>query len=165
MGYSIKQKVLILQKVLPPNSRSVHEVSKESGITVQSIYKWMQQAKDGKLRMEATDDTIPRFKSDLEKFSLLVESKAVSEEQKGEWLRRNGIHSEHLILWEQELAKTMTDKKIDVDAVQKENKELKNALKKAQKEKDQIEKALAEMSALYALKKKAEALWGDKEDD
>ena len=165
MGYSIKQKVLVLQKVLPPNNRSVHEVSKESGITVQSIYKWMQQAKDGKLRLEGTEDTIPRFKSDLEKFSLLVESKAVPDERKGEWLRRNGIHSEHLILWEQELAQTMTDKKIDVDAIQKENKELKNALKKAQKEKDQIEKALAEMSALYALKKKAEALWGDKEDD
>jgi hypothetical protein len=42
---------------------------------------------------------------------------------------------------------------------------LKSELKKAQKEKDQLEKALAEMSALYALKKKADAIWGDNEGD
>ena len=46
MGYSIKHKMLILQKVLPPNNRPVHEVSKESGISVQTIYKWMQQVVD-----------------------------------------------------------------------------------------------------------------------
>jgi len=165
MGYSIKHKMLILQKVLPPNNRPVHEVSKDSGISVQTIYKWIKQVKDDNLKLNAPEATIPRFKPDAEKFSLIIESKTIPESEKGEWLRKNGIHSEHLILWEQELAKTMSDKKIDVDAIQKENKELKAKLKKAEKDKTQTEKALAEMSALYALKKKAEELWGDKEDD
>lgn len=53
----------------------------------------------------------------------------------------------------------------DIKRVQQENKNLKSELKKAQKEKDQLEKALAEMSALYALKKKADAIWGDNEGD
>ncbi len=39
-----------------------------------------------------------------------------------------------------------------------ENKRLKKELAKK-------EKALAEMAALYTLKKKAEELWGDSEDD
>ena len=42
MGYSSMHKMLVYQKVLPPNNRPVHEVSKESGISVQTIYKWMQ---------------------------------------------------------------------------------------------------------------------------
>lgn len=153
MGYSIKHKMLILQKVLPPNNRAVHEVSKESGISVQTIYKWMQQVKDDSLEPGTPEEQIPKFKSELEKFSLLIESKAIPEESKGEWLRKNGLHSEHLTLWEQELAKKMADN-TDIKRVQQENKNLKSELKKAQKEKNQLEKALAEMSALYALKKK-----------
>lgn len=164
MGYSIKHKMLILQKVLPPNNKPVHEVSKESGISVQTIYKWMEQVKDDTFEPSTPEEQIPRFKSELEKFSLLIESKAIPEETRGEWLRKNGLHSEHLILWEQELAKKMADN-TDIKSVQQENKNLKAELKKAKKEKDQLEKALAEMSALYALKKKADALWGDNEDD
>jgi hypothetical protein len=34
MGYTIKHKMGILQKVLPPNNRPVHEVSEESGKSV-----------------------------------------------------------------------------------------------------------------------------------
>lgn len=165
MAYSRKHKMLILQKVLPPNSRPVHEVSKDTGVSVNSIYKWMEQAKDGTLNIGVPEETIPRFKSDVEKFSLLIESKTLPEDQVGEWLRKNGIQSEHLTLWEQELAQTMSDKKVDIIAVQKENKDLKEKLKKAEKEKKQVEKALTEMSALYALKKKAEALWGESEED
>jgi transposase-like protein len=56
MGYSIKHKMLILQKVLPPNNRPVHEVSKESGISVQTIYKWMQQVKDDTLEPGTPED-------------------------------------------------------------------------------------------------------------
>ena len=43
--------------------------------------------------------------------------------------------------------------------------DLDRELKKAKKEKDQLEKDLTEMFALYALKKKADAIWGDKEGD
>lgn len=165
MGYSEKQKMLVLQKVLPPSSRPVHEVSKDTGITAQTIYKWMKQLKDDTIPPDAAEDTIPRFKTDLEKFTLLLESKRIPEAEYGEWLRANGVHSEHLHVWEQELAHTMSTKAVDIDSVQKENRELKKELKKTQTEKKQVEKALTEMSALYALKKKAELIWGEKGED
>jgi putative methionine-R-sulfoxide reductase with GAF domain len=59
----------------------------------------------------------------------------------------------------------MSTKPVNVDTIQQEYKDLKKELKKTLAEKKQVEKALAEMSALYALKKKAEALWGDSEED
>jgi len=58
----------------------------------------------------------------------------------------------------------MSTKSIDIDTIQQENKDLKIELKKTLNEKKQVEKALAEMSALYALKKKAESLSGDSEE-
>jgi len=45
-----------------------------------------------------------------------------------------------------------------IKSLQKKNKELERELARK-------EKALAEMAALMALKKKADALWGDREDD
>ncbi len=165
MGYSVKQKMLVLQKVLPPSNRPVHEVSKETGITVQTIYRWMKHLTPDTIKDDVPEETLPRFKTDLEKFTLLLESKGVPEAELGEWLRRNGIHSENIRVWEQELAQTMTTKPVKVEAIQQENKELKKELKKTLAEKKQVEKALAEMSALYALKKKAEALWGESEED
>jgi len=59
----------------------------------------------------------------------------------------------------------MGSRAVDTDKLKKENQMLKEELKKTQKEKKQVEKALREMSALYALKKKAAEYWGEKEDD
>lgn len=165
MGYSAKQKMLVLQKVLPPSSRPVHEVSKDTGISVRTIYTWMKQFKGDTLRADAVEESIPRFKTALEKFTLVLESKGISEAEYGAWLRRKGIHTEHLHVWEQELAHMMTRKPVDVDAICQENKELKQELKRTRIEKRRVEQALAEMSALYALKKKAEALWEESEED
>jgi len=134
MGYSNKQKAYILQKVLPPENRPVHEVSKESGITIQTIYKWMKQTKSSTLSQEMLDETIPKFKSDIEKFSLILESKAISGDQMGEWLRKNGLHSEHLTLWEQELAATMSDTKNNTDDLKAKNKQLEKEAKALKKE-------------------------------
>jgi len=165
MGYSNKQKMYILQKVLPPENRPVHEVSKESGITIQTIYKWMKDVKSGIISSQVPDETIPKFKSDIEKFALILESKAISDDQKGEWLRKKGLHSEHLTLWEQELAATMSNTKETADDLKAKNKQLEKEAKMLKKELEAKTKALAEMAALYTLKKKAEALWGEKEDD
>ncbi|TAH60378.1 MAG: hypothetical protein EWM52_09615 [Methanosarcina mazei] len=85
MGYSIKHKMLILQKVLPPNNRAVHEVSKESGISVQTIYKWMQQVKDDSLEPGTPEEQIPKFKSELEKFCCSLKAKPYQRKAK-----RNG---------------------------------------------------------------------------
>ena len=72
------------------------------------------------------------------------------EEQKGEWLRQHGLHSEHLPLWEQELTAVMNNKQSDLN---QKNAELKKENKRLQKELERKEKALAEAAVLLTLKK------------
>jgi hypothetical protein len=162
MGYSEKQRNVILGKVLPPCNRPVHEVSKDTGVAVQTIYKWLKMVKDGTIRTGDVADTAPYFKTDLEKFSLVLEGKSVTEEKLGEWLRQNGLHTEHLQLWEQELADNMTEKE---QKYRDENKDLRKELTATKRELNKKEKALAELAALYTLKKKAEQIWGESGDD
>jgi transposase-like protein len=149
-------------KVLPPNNRPVHEVSNDLGISVRTIYKWMKMVKDGSLNVDSTEENAVAYKTDLEKFTLVLESKRIGEDALGEWLRKNGLHTEHLQVWEQELAEKMTAKE---QKYREENQGLKKELNETKRELHKKEKALAELAALYTLKKKANAIWGEKEDD
>ena len=65
--------------------------------------------KDGTLSVMGKESS-SHERSPSEKLMLLLESKNVSEEMMGEWLCRNGLHSQHLELWEQEL-RTLLDRK------------------------------------------------------
>ncbi len=160
MKYSTGFKESQIKKVLPPSNRSVKDVSQEAGISIPTLRNWITKAKEGTLKKGDTVNSANR--SAREKLNLVIESKAISEDDKGHWLREKGLHSEHITLYEQELRDIVENKKDSekktVKTLQYENKRLEKELKRSQA-------ALAEMAALYTLKKKAELLWGVKEDD
>lgn len=159
--YSTGFRNSILRKVLPPESRSIAQVSREEGVSYQTIRNWLDKAKDGTLD-EAAGELSPESRNISEKMSLILESRSIPKDEIGSWLRKNGLHSEHLPLWEQELRDSMTDRE---KATQEQNKQLKLQNKKLEKELLRKEKALAEMAALLTLKKKVDSLLGGNEDD
>jgi len=160
MKYSKRMKESVLRKVLPPENRSVSDVAMEMGISEQTIYSWKRQAENGTLSMEGTGS--PRDTVQLERYNLLLESKSLGEENLGAWLREKGLHSEHLTLWQQEIQDTLSNKDT---TIMEENRRLKKEKKELERELRRKEKALAEMAALVTLKKKADAIWGDKGDE
>lgn len=157
MKYSIGFRQGILKKVLPPESRSIHEVSKEIGIAEQTIRNWMEKARNGTIASE-DGEIAPSDRQASEKLKLVIASKSIKPELMGEWLRGHGLHSEHIPLWEQELASIVANKD---DALKSELQKTRKKLKETERELMRKEKALAEMAALFALKKKADAIWGD----
>lgn len=104
-----------------------------------------------------SDASAPGQRSAAEKLQILLASKLVPEEHFGQWLGEQGLHSEHLPLWEQEMTQIVTDKadtaKATIAQLVKENKRL-------HKELTRKEKALAEMAALMVLKKKRTSTGG-----
>ncbi len=160
MKYSKRLKETALRKILPPENRSVPDVAREMGISEQTIYNWKKQAENGSLFLEETSS--PMQTGQLEQYNLILESKLIGEDRIGEWLREKGLHSEHLNLWEQEIKDTLNNKD---NKLKLENQKLKKEKKLLEKELHRKEKALAEMAALLTLKKKAEAIWGDREDE
>lgn len=161
MRYSTKIRQAVLRKVLPPRGASVRDVALEFGISEQAINGWMKLVQEGKLTA-GTEDAGPRHKAASEKLALLLESKLVGPDRLGEWLREKGLHSEHLPLWEQELRDLMDDKatgdKAELQALKKRTRQLERELERKNA-------ALAELAALMALKKKADEIWGEREDD
>jgi transposase-like protein len=161
MRYSAGIKQTVLRKVLPPEARSVPDVSKETGISEQTIRNWMERVKTGTLDL-GDGELAPGERLASEKLRLVLESKRIEPERMGEWLRERGLHTEHIPLWEQELADIVVDKN---DALKQELQRTRKKLKETEHELARKEKALAEAAALLVLKKKAEAIWGDGEED
>jgi transposase-like protein len=161
LRYSSRIRQAVLRKVLPPQSLPVRDVALEFGISEQTVNGWMKLVQEGKLPA-GTENAGPRQKPASEKLALLLESKMVGNDRRGEWLREKGLHSEHLPLWEQELRELMDDKatrdKTELQALKKRNRQL-------EKDLERKNEALAELAALLALKKKADSLWGESEDD
>ena len=160
MKYSKRIKSSVMRKVLPPGNKSVPEVAKEMGISEQTIYNWKRLAENGSLSLDT--ESSPVSLSRIEKLSLLLESKQMTDEKIGVWLREKGLHSEHLNLWEQELHDILKDKDTKYRL---ENAQLKKEKRELERELRRKEKALAEVAALLTLKKKAHEIWGDREDD
>lgn len=160
MKYSIAFKENAVRRILPPNNESVRAVAKEIGVSENSIYIWIKKLKEGTLGKDG--DVYPSKRQPKEKLRLLLEGKNFPDENRGEWLRKNGLHSEHLHQFEQELREIVEDKS---EKQKEENRQLKSEVKDLKKELRRKEKALAEMAALLTLKKKANEIWGDNEDD
>ena len=161
MPYSRSVKVGVLKKVLPPESRNIASVCKETGISGQTIRNWINEAASGSLDEKAGEKS-PRNLSSIEKYQLLMDSKMVPKEQLGEFLRKRGLHSQHLTLWDQEFAEMIKD---NGKKQEKKVRDLQKKVRELEKELSRKDKALAETAALLVLKKKLDLLMGDQKDD
>jgi transposase-like protein len=161
MRYSEGLKKAVVKKMMPPESKTARELSVEYGIAENSIYAWKKAIIAGTIGSDGSQ-IAPRDRSAAEKLKTVLESKRIPEEQYGEWLRSMGLHTEHIPLWEQELETIVSEKQ---EKQARESKASAKRIKELERELTRKEKALAEMAALLTLKKKAEALWGESEDD
>jgi transposase-like protein len=162
LRYSIGFKNSILKKVLPPENRTIRSVAKEAGISPISIRLWLSKLETGSLSLnESEREPLPTAIGFKEKLKLLLESKTLSEDQIGEWLRQHGLHSQHLNMWEQELEGVMTSKQ---DETKKENVALKKENKTLKRELARSQAAMAEALALITLKKKAQNIFNSIEE-
>lgn len=157
MKYSTGFRNAVLQQVLPPNNRSIAAVAKERGISPITINSWMKKLNDGTLVLDQDgSEPSPNQRSIHEKYKLLLESKHLADEQLGEWLRKSGLHSEHLTLWETEVETFVKNKDQDL---KKELTDLKKENKRLKKEAERNKAAMAEALALLTLKKKVDHLF------
>ena len=145
----------MVQKLLIPGGPTILELSREVGVSDQSLYNWKEkyQNKGSKYPDQIKS---PRQWTETDKYEALLEAARLTGEDLGKWLREKGLRSEHIEKWRHEMKKNLNQQKKNTDL-----KEAKNRIKELERELHRKDKALAEMSALVVLKKKVELLWGD----
>ena len=153
-------KAEVAKKHLLPGGKSVSVLSKEVGVSEQSIRNWIYKYSNVITVNNNSDFNLMKI-SDIEKLNLLFESKSIPEDNRGIWLREKGLKTEHIKLWEEQLKDKMINKQ---DALREENKKLKEENRKLAEELQRKEKALAEMSSLLMLKKNYRSLISGEDD-
>ncbi len=164
MKYSKERREAVLKKMLPPNNRSIPQISDEEGISVATLYKWRSDARAKGVLLPAGVIT-PEGWSSADKFAAVVETASLNGAELGKYCRTRGLFAEQVHQWREacEIANDWdkeSSKRLK-DSIRDEKKKTK-ALERELRRK---EKALAETAALLVLKKKAQEIWGDPEDE
>ena len=100
MNFSLDFKENIVKKA--SSGSSVTELSEEVGVSKGSIYQWIKASQKGIVIKNG-----PGTLGLPEKQTLLLESRSIADNDMGEWIRKNGLCSDHLIKWKKEIDNTM----------------------------------------------------------
>ena len=111
------------------------------------------------------DPSNPESWSGENKLAVVIETAALNEEELAEYCRRKGLYVEQISRWrEAAIAGAQTLRPLSAEE-RRERKQERKKTRKLEKELRRKDKALAETAALLVLQKKAQAIWGDGEDD
>jgi transposase len=156
--FSEEQKRMWVKKFLSRGSKSIEVFCRENALSSTAVYKWA--AIYGK-----TDDMKPLTRTPQnwtpeEKFKAVMAFDSLPVEEQGAYLRREGVHADHIEMWREKMQKSLEPESTDKRT---ERGELIYKIQGLEKDLLRKEKALAEAAAIIILKKKADLIWGNED--
>ena len=158
--YSSERRESILKKLLPPHNMTVAAVSREEGISTQTLYNWRHQAKQSGLVVPGKTSSSEHWSAES-KLAVIIEVATLSESELSQYCREKGLYVEQVKRWKHDC----------LAGFQVSTEQQKQAIRQAQLDKSEIkdlkrdlrfkEKALAETTALLVLRKKLHTLLGE----
>jgi len=162
--YSSERKEAILKNLLPPHNMTVAEISRQEGVSAQTLYNWRDKAR-------TLGKPVPGKKSSPEdwsaetKLAVIVETTPLSESELSQYCREKGLYLEQVQRWKKECLQGFQSSEAQNKAIRQQAKTDKAEIKTLKKELRYKEKALAETAALLVLRKKLDALLGDDSEE
>ena len=160
---TLEAKEAVIKKALSRDAQTIEQIAQENGIGLSTLSKWLQKKRAG-LPIESRCRQSVESQENPSRLKHVLATANLEETAIGAYCRAHGIYSFQLTQWQEELMSGSSDKKKsnqnndEIKVLRAENKRLKQDLRRK-------ETALAESSALLILKKKADLIWGDHEDD
>ena len=163
--YTKEFKDSILKRLDHPSKETVSSLAEELNISKSTIYQWVRtnnkKQKNTPINLKSKNNW-----SSQDKFHVVLETATLSENELAEYCRRKGIYLEEIKVWKEQCLNA------NIISIKEDSEQLKSNLKEEQKKNKELqrelrrkEKALAETAALLVLRKKAQAIWGDEEEE
>lgn len=162
--YPPKRKEAIISKMMPPKNTPISKLATETGISDATLYTWRKEARERGLVVPGDGKNAEDWSSE-DKFSVVLETATLSEVELAEYCRRKGIFVEQIERWKSSCLSANSGKDQQKLVLQDQRRQDKKKIKKLEQELRRKEKALAETAALLVLRKKADAIWGEEQDD
>ncbi len=160
---SVEAKEAIVLKAINRGSATIESIAQANNVGVSSLQKWLRRHREGKPLCVASKQGAVTAATRGEQFTHVVATHSLDEVSLGKYCREHGLYSHQLTQWRENFMKTpqvnpQPKQQAEVKKLKAENKALQRELRRK-------EKALAEASALLIMKKKADLIWGESEDD
>ena len=144
-----------MARLLPPESSSVAEVSREVGISTATLERWRADALAngpgaGSQRWTAAA-----------RLQAVITTAAMDEAARSAWCREQGVYPAELDAWKQDAIAGLGDPRAASAAEARQDR---RRVKELERELHRKDKALAETAALLVLAKKRSAVFRDGED-
>lgn len=158
--YAVGFKEAMVQKMIGPPAKSAGALAEEVGVAQTTLSRWLKEY--GRVAAAGGDMSSkkrPGNWSAEQKLAAILEYEKLEEESRGRYLRERGLYSVDIQRWREEILQALGRRsKGKTDEKDRRIRDLEGELRRK-------EKALAETAALLVLKKKAQAIWGDSEDE
>lgn len=169
-SYSDSFKKKMVQRLLLPNAPTATALAQEVGVPQPTLSRWVRSL--GTVPTVTNKHTpsptrTPRRPEDWtaqERLRAVHEATRLTEKDLGEFLRREGLHDETLAQWRKAAEEGALDALQPAGPARPRGGDRKR-IKQLERELARKDRALAEAAALLVLKKKAQAIWGDEDDD
>ena len=175
MNYSNGFRARMVQRMAGPESISAFKLAEEIGVHQTTLSRWLREvpgeekrnqrgkkvkSAQVKERLSVRPDNLPP----AEKFRLVMEASTLSDDELGAFLRRNGLHEAQLEEWRQKVEESALGALGNPKKARRQKSLEEKRVRQLERELNRKDKALAEVTALLALKKKLETLFGDEDE-
>lgn len=136
--------------MLPPEGAAAQEVSREIGVSVETLERWRSQS----LSMPREQ----RVWTAAARLDAVITTAAMDEASRSAWCRENGVYAQQLAQWRDNATQALAAPE-EARASPSQTKQDRRRIQELERELRRKDKALAETAALLVLSKKAEAIF------
>jgi DNA-binding transcriptional MerR regulator len=146
----------VVARLLPPESADIGVVSREVGVSVQTLERWREDAQTMPARGRAW--------SAAGRLEAVITVAAMDEAGRNAWCREHGVFPAELDKWRVSATTALAEPE-DVRASPQATRADRKRIKELERELLRKDKALAEAAALLVLSKKVAAIFNKAEDE
>lgn len=144
----------VVARLLPPESAEVGAVAKETGVSVQTVERWREDAQSRPARGRAWTARA--------RLEAVITVAAMDEAGKSAWCREHGVYPAELEKWRQSATDALAEPE-EARASPQATRQDKKRIKELERELSRKDRALAETAALLVLSKKVAAIFNEGE--
>lgn len=162
MRYPRQLKEQVVKQMMPPTNKPITVLSQEYGVTEGTLYTWRREALESGVAAPGDGRNAEAWTSKA-KFAVVLETASLAEAELGEYCRAKGLYAEQVRAWRSIFESAMDPAGSGATGATRKGDQ--KRIRELEKDLRRKERALAETAALLVLRKKAAAIWGEKEDE
>lgn len=140
--YSEERRQAVLNKLLPPYNLTAAEVSRQEGISEQTLYNWRRKIRESGKPVPGKTSSSENWSAEA-KLAVVIETASLSESELSEYCRQKGLYPAQVKRWKKDCLHGFQRSEEQQQTLRQQSKADKAEIKALKQELRQKEKALA----------------------